>query len=380
MKSELTKLLETLYQDSDLVCIMFKPSFENKTERWMTVADLKTDRWQNFLKAANAHECNVYLSLNSFTAKNRSEVNVTKETDKIFLDFDDEAAYNKFNANVKNPNVIIQSSPEKHQVILKTDIIENHRIKAAAETMSILYGADHTHDLSRMFRVPGFRNHKYENAPMAKLLKCDNTIFPIGDIPCNPAFIKKHKELLMAKRGEVTRQETGVVMPMLRNDRRERTSLNAYSKYLNMTGIRSSDGLPDFSKADFYYATYLCGQGYNEFTTTTMVKHGRLEAEQEMNIPPDAKMEVKHKDIDRYLRKTVEAASGHQARKFKPPVAQNRTKSITIQCNPKTPPPATKDVPMMTEEEEKEFIALNQDAVFETAPARQSVVKGMRIR
>jgi hypothetical protein len=78
----------------------------------------------------------------------------------------------------------------------------------------------------------------------------------------------------------------------------------------------------------------------------------------------------------------IEAAGRHQERNYKPAMAPDRTKSLTIPCNPKQPPqPTMSDViPMMTDEEEEEFMELNHDFATNTEPAIMSVVKGMRIR
>lgn len=75
------------------------------------------------------------------------------------------------------PTVVVETSPEKHQLIWKLDewTDELDRVESLNGRLRDLVGGDHVQDRARILRLPGFRNVKPEHPeqPRARLTECD---------------------------------------------------------------------------------------------------------------------------------------------------------------------------------------------------------------
>ncbi len=144
------QFLNHFYHDTDLVCLFINPGFENTRQRFVYVSQLKTGKWQRFLKLVNSRGCNVYLSVYSFQARQRTEENVVDQVNRIYLDFDSEQPYRDFRKDY-TPVCIIQTSPGKFQCFMKlVEPMAKELVKAAARGLAAKYGADHAFDLARI--------------------------------------------------------------------------------------------------------------------------------------------------------------------------------------------------------------------------------------
>ncbi len=287
----LPEFLDFMYPDEDLVCIFFNPPFQNIRQRFTKIVDLKTERWQRFLRAANAHGSNIYLSVYSFKGFKRTEKNVVDNINRIFLDFDDAEAYKHFKSDYKS-TVAVKTSPGKFQCFLMlSNPAPKHLVKHIGKTLARKYGADHCFDLARVFRLPGFRNYKYPEHPLTRVVEFNLCqLYSTNDLPCET------KELKNATK-KVERD----------NDGNSQTYKKySYAHFRSMAPLKAS-GEPDYSQADLSYSIFLFGLGFNN----QQVKDALL------NESPSL-LNRKKGGIDNYLNKTINKAMAYQQNHYRP--------------------------------------------------------------
>jgi hypothetical protein len=116
----------------------------------------------------NAHGSDVYISLNTFRnhAQGRTKADL-KDIRHLYLDIDYEGP-EKLAAILNDealprPNYVLNTSPGKYQVIWRVDGFGPDEAEAALRALAQRFGGDPAAtDSTRVFRLPGFSNKKYD--------------------------------------------------------------------------------------------------------------------------------------------------------------------------------------------------------------------------
>ena len=118
------------------------------------------------------------MTLHNFEGK-RFEKNV-KNTYKIFFDIDknSEETKNRIIKFIGNPTYLIKTSlnPIKFQLIyILNEDVDSKLLKKVVYTLTTHFQTDHTFDLARIFRLPGFKNWKNNPTNIVTYIKNNNT-------------------------------------------------------------------------------------------------------------------------------------------------------------------------------------------------------------
>lgn len=170
------RFLRTAFQLDDVVAIAFRKLPDGAWQhRFVSIEAACADPFQRWLRHLNAGRHDLYVSMNAFHPgrRTRTETNV-KAIRHIYLDFDsggEEAlAALKARVDLPPPSYVIHSSPGKFQTIWNVRDFTPAAAKALLRHMAYTLGADTAvHDLSRVLRLAGFRNYKYDPAPFVRL-------------------------------------------------------------------------------------------------------------------------------------------------------------------------------------------------------------------
>jgi hypothetical protein len=86
-----------------------------------------------------------------------------------YLDLDEEAGVSlqaiRNSGDVPPPNFVLDTSPAKHQVVWRVDGLDTSQAEALLRALASQYGGDPAAtDISRLLRLPGFTNRKYNEA------------------------------------------------------------------------------------------------------------------------------------------------------------------------------------------------------------------------
>jgi hypothetical protein len=161
--------LKRNYEDSDRLAVVILNRQRGETiQRIMTAEAIARPRFQAWLRHKNAQGSDIYISQNALNddAEGRTKADV-KTVRHVYLDLDrdgDKAlAKVQASANVPKPNYVINTSPGKYQVIWKVEGMAQAESESLMRAMVREFGGDPAAtDSTRVLRLPGFFNKKYE--------------------------------------------------------------------------------------------------------------------------------------------------------------------------------------------------------------------------
>lgn len=121
----------------------------------------------------------VYCTVNGMDGKGRTMDNVVRLR-AIYADYDKGVPPSW----AIPPSIVVESSPGKAQTYwLLTGEVDTKTWRGVQRAVVQATGADPAAiDVSRILRVPGFINHKYETKPATKLLSCNSVRYLLNDI------------------------------------------------------------------------------------------------------------------------------------------------------------------------------------------------------
>jgi hypothetical protein len=151
-------------------------------QRVASIERVVAPEYQAWLRHMNAQKYEVYISMN--TLKERTYRRTKADVDQIrhvYLDFDEDgtAAVRKLlqRTDVPEPNYLINSSPDKWQVIWKIAGCDKGEAEEIERGLVADTGADPAAiDIARVLRLPGFYNHKYPRPHMVVVENRSNQI------------------------------------------------------------------------------------------------------------------------------------------------------------------------------------------------------------
>jgi hypothetical protein len=158
------------FQPSDRLAAVVRNRVSGETiQRMSTAQRIGSSEFQAWLRYKNANGSDIYVSLNAFQgdARRRTKADL-KHIRHLYLDLDEDgsrqvAAIHHDNT-VPTPNYVLNTSPEKYQVIWKVEGIGRDEAETLLRALAQRFGGDPAAtDSTRVFRVPGFANKKYKN-------------------------------------------------------------------------------------------------------------------------------------------------------------------------------------------------------------------------
>jgi hypothetical protein len=168
--------LGTTFEPADRLAILLRNPQTRRTQQRITTAAAMNDRsFQGWLRLKNDREgFDVYVGMNPLRASGRRR---TKENilniRHLYVDLDQNGAGSlaaiKQSNLVPGPNYVLSTSPDKFQVIWRVEGIAQVEAEALLRAMARKFGGDPAAtDSTRVLRVPGFANKKYNDDFLVK--------------------------------------------------------------------------------------------------------------------------------------------------------------------------------------------------------------------
>ena len=152
-----------------LAVVVRNPETAEAVQRIATAQQIASHDFQSWLRYKNAHGSDIYLSLNTLKehAHGRTKEDV-KEIRHLYLDLDQEGQQKLAaifqNPAMPHPNYVLQTSPAKYQVVWRVENIPQYQAEELLRGLAQRFGGDPAAtDATRVFRLPGFNNKKYEH-------------------------------------------------------------------------------------------------------------------------------------------------------------------------------------------------------------------------
>jgi len=162
--------IRTNFHPSDRIAILVRSGTTGEVLQRIASTDrIAGPSFQAWLEHKNQKEsCDIYIGMNTLKPDVQSRTKEDIQTIRhLYLDIDHEgqAALTKIRQSnlVPGPNYVIRTSPERFQVVWRVEDISQEQAEAMQRAMARKYGGDPAAtDSTRVLRLPGFINRKYE--------------------------------------------------------------------------------------------------------------------------------------------------------------------------------------------------------------------------
>jgi hypothetical protein len=158
------------FASSDRIALLVRNAKRGETtQRISTVAKITDTAFQDWMRYKNDRDgCDIYVGMNALKAaaftRTKQDVLAVRH---LYADLDHDgsaslAAIEK-SSLVPAPNYVLNTSPDKYQVIWRVEDIDPVRAEALLRAIAREFDGDHAAtDAARVLRVPGFMNKKYD--------------------------------------------------------------------------------------------------------------------------------------------------------------------------------------------------------------------------
>lgn len=162
--------IRTNFESSDRIAVLVRNPKRGETiQRISTTAKVIDTPFQDWLRHKNEQDgCDIYVGMNALkaTAFTRTKHDILAIR-HLYADLDRDgsaslAAIEK-SKEVPMPNYVLNTSPDKYQVIWRVEDIDLAHAEALLYAIAREFDADHAAtDAARVLRIPGFLNKKYD--------------------------------------------------------------------------------------------------------------------------------------------------------------------------------------------------------------------------
>jgi hypothetical protein len=171
------RYIQENFEATDWLAVVVRNRSAGETvQRITTAQQIASPEFQSWLRHKNANGSDIYLSLNTVKehAHGRTKADV-KEIRHLYLDLDEEGQRKVAgiyeNPALPRPNYVLETSPEKYQVIWRVQAIGQNQAEDLLRGLAQQFGGDPAAtDATRVFRLPGFSNRKYEQGFWVKVV------------------------------------------------------------------------------------------------------------------------------------------------------------------------------------------------------------------
>jgi hypothetical protein len=163
--------LRTNFRSSDRLAVLVRNRNRGETiQRISTSARIAEPAFQEWLQFKNVKEsCDIYIGMNALKPEARNRTKEDIHTIRhLYLDLDLEgpAALAKIQeSNLVPPaNYTLNTSPDKFQVVWRVENVPQEQAESLQRAMARKFGGDPAAtDSTRVLRLPGFLNRKYDD-------------------------------------------------------------------------------------------------------------------------------------------------------------------------------------------------------------------------
>jgi len=161
-------ILDTFDVADRIAILVLNRDFGETIQRITSAQKAASPEFQAWLRYKNANGSDIYIGMNPLKKDASTRTKEDIESIKhVYIDLDhggSEALESIENSNVvPKPNYVLNSSPEKHQVVWKVEGINVEEAEGLLHAVARDFGGDPAAtDATRVLRVPGFANKKYE--------------------------------------------------------------------------------------------------------------------------------------------------------------------------------------------------------------------------
>ena len=181
--------IRATFHSSDRLAVLIRNRSRGETiQRITTSARIVEPAFQEWMCFKNEKEsCDIYLGMNTLKPEARTRTKEDIQTIRhlyVDIDHDGPAALSKIQQSnlVPSPNYTVNTSPGKFQVVWRVENISQEQAEVLQRAMARKFGSDlAATDSTRVLRVPGFLNRKYDNEFWVHAEKHTDRVYHLHD-------------------------------------------------------------------------------------------------------------------------------------------------------------------------------------------------------
>jgi hypothetical protein len=177
-----------LHRSEDETAILVRNRSRQQTVQRILPVETIVDRsFQQWLAAQNLAGADIFIGMNPVKSGALSRTKeYVKEIRHAYLDLDEEAGASlqaiRTSGDVPPPNFVLDTSPGKHQVVWRVEGLDRKQAEALLRALASQYGGDPAAtDISRLLRLPGFVNRKYNEAFIVQAFQETDAVYHLQD-------------------------------------------------------------------------------------------------------------------------------------------------------------------------------------------------------
>jgi hypothetical protein len=159
-----------LHEPSDLVAVLVRNrSLQQTMQRILPAETIASAPFHSWLHEQNLSGADIFIAMNPVREGSRNRTKEQIRERHTYLDLDEEASASlqaiRTSDDVPAPNFVLDTSPGKHQVVWRVEGFNTDQPESLLRALASQYGGDPAAtDISRLLRLPGFTNRKYNEA------------------------------------------------------------------------------------------------------------------------------------------------------------------------------------------------------------------------
>jgi hypothetical protein len=177
-----------LHQPEDRVAVLVRNRVREQTmQRILSAEDIASPPFQDWLKEQNDRGADIFLGMNPLRACSFARTKESiREIRHVYLDLDAGAAASlraiRTDGNTPAPNFVLDTSPEKNQAIWRVEGLDKEQAESLLRSLAAQFCGDiAATDISRVLRMPGFANRKYNEQFLVRAIQESNAIYHLRD-------------------------------------------------------------------------------------------------------------------------------------------------------------------------------------------------------
>ena len=183
-----TEYVLALHEPDDQVAVLVRNRGREQTTQRILPADaIAGAPFQAWLKEQNEAGADIFIGMNPMKGgiRSRTKENV-REVRHAYLDLDEDAGASlhavRTSGDAPSPNFVLDTSPGKHQVVWSVEGLDQEQAESLLRSLANQFGGDPAAtDVSRVLRLPGFTNRKYNEQFVVRVHHETDQIYHLGD-------------------------------------------------------------------------------------------------------------------------------------------------------------------------------------------------------
>jgi hypothetical protein len=177
-----------LHRPEDRIALLLRNRPRGQTmQRILAAETVASPPFQDWLRERNESGADIFLGMNSLRHNSCSRTKeCILEIRHVYLDLDEDGPASlhaiRTTGDVPFPNFVLDTSPEKNQVIWRVDGMDQDQAESLLRSLAAQFRGDPAAtDISRVLRVPGFRNWKYNERFHVRATQETDQIYQLRD-------------------------------------------------------------------------------------------------------------------------------------------------------------------------------------------------------